>query len=577
MVTILLDPAHGGTVQHGKSTPAGRTLLDGSNEKAATWELAQRVLTQLGSGVGLTRAGEDNPSLAQRIAGARDSEAKVFVSIHARSTGPAGNGSRGHETWIHTQGSFSSLALARAIARELGSVGANGQVYRGELAVLTPNLHAPDTAACLVEVDVGLGTDLDGASAAIARAVQSFLGGGQPVGLGLRRRQRTGRGLSVVTPAYGPQSDQEAMAAFEQWQADANNFLIGVPPGAHDYFPHCAIAHLQLHFSDGSSGGGTGFFVAEDLVLTAAHCLFDIATGAYLTSVEVYPGQANNTPANSFTVSGAGDVFRTHSGYNGDASFDLGLIRAPRGQYAGPYFQAEEQNQSYTPGTILVCGYAARLTAKDQEVLQMCAAIDRNVQHLSADTIQQLIENEQAFTYSLQTLAGTSGAPVFFAAEGAAHAIGVHHGANDATTNKGCRLTQEKIQWIHGSWSGSQWPPAAGYGRRGLGAVRQPARPGGWQPAPPQRRPAPPANVRYGTATAGFPQPPGASEVYGRPTAAPRRAARLRARRPPGGRWPERRSVCCVRRSTRPATRSSPSTRCGSGKRSCSTSWPACP
>jgi hypothetical protein len=105
----------------------------------------------LGTGAVLTRAEEENPSLAERAALARTSRATSFISLHANA-GPPGR--RGSEIYVHTRARPGSLELARAVRRELGGLGflAKG-VEQADMAVLTPEELGPGVSACLVEVD----------------------------------------------------------------------------------------------------------------------------------------------------------------------------------------------------------------------------------------------------------------------------------------------------------------------------------------------------------------------------------------------------------------------------------------
>jgi len=180
---IVLDPGHGGTRDNGRSTANGGRGPRGTLEKDVTLRLARGVAQHLGGGATLTRDERSNPSLEGRAAIARGQDAAVFVSLHANQGAP---GVRGQEIWIHDRGTPQSAALSHAIDRELGRLGGpNRGTWRGNLAVLRPDRHAPRTAACLVEVDYltnpeverrfGNPTVVDGVARAIARGIDSYL------------------------------------------------------------------------------------------------------------------------------------------------------------------------------------------------------------------------------------------------------------------------------------------------------------------------------------------------------------------------------------------------------------------
>ena len=50
-----------------------------------------------------------------------------------------------------------------------------------------------------------------------------------------------------------------------------------------------ALCYIEMYFRDGYGTRGTAFVVGKDVLLTAAHCLYDATHGGYATSVKVYP------------------------------------------------------------------------------------------------------------------------------------------------------------------------------------------------------------------------------------------------------------------------------------------------
>lgn len=184
MSTIVLDPGHGGHDSAGNSTPHGVRGPYGTLEKHVTLELARRISRQLGPNVVLTRDGDTNLSLAERVAVAARHGARVFLSLH---TNASDAGDRGPEVFVHAAAGEPSLALARAVSHGLARVGApHRDVLAADMAVLDPKRHAPHTAACLVEVDYLSSPDgeqrlrdpdvLDDLGRRIAGAVRQHLG-----------------------------------------------------------------------------------------------------------------------------------------------------------------------------------------------------------------------------------------------------------------------------------------------------------------------------------------------------------------------------------------------------------------
>jgi len=169
----VIDPGHGGQTAVGKSTPYGSRHVAGGLEKDFNLRVAERVAYHLGDGAVLTRRGDVNLSLADRIAVARRMGARVFVSLHASEGGDAGT-----EIHVHSRAGAASTELARAMQRSLRQAGGRiGGVEFSEMAVLSPDGHDRRTAACLVEIDPSSHApgDVDGIGRAIAGAVGDHL------------------------------------------------------------------------------------------------------------------------------------------------------------------------------------------------------------------------------------------------------------------------------------------------------------------------------------------------------------------------------------------------------------------
>jgi hypothetical protein len=168
--TFIIDPGHGGHDACGKSSAEGARFFDGTLEKNVNIALAQRVVRNLG-GAEITRAGDENRSLADRIAMARRGQARAFVSIHAN---PGTT-----EAWVHERGNQDSMALAARLGQALSPGYGGAAVRRGDLAVLSPEYHAPRTAACLIDIGyAGLDSPrrLDETAQAISQVLREHAG-----------------------------------------------------------------------------------------------------------------------------------------------------------------------------------------------------------------------------------------------------------------------------------------------------------------------------------------------------------------------------------------------------------------
>ncbi|GAB3389078.1 N-acetylmuramoyl-L-alanine amidase [Lysobacter fragariae] len=214
--------------------------------------------------------------------------------------------------------------------------------------------------------------------------------------------------------------------------------------------PFSAIC--QVRKPDGSAEGahlGTAFFIGPRLLLTAAH----VVDGE--SELIIVPGKNGagtgraNEPFGRFRVT----QFRKHGSYgaNGEDN-DMALICVPAANAASApnYFGLVEELTQSRPEGVVVSGYAAWWHATSTIEEYVNKNIDENRQHAHGGYIREL-PTDGTFTYDLQTLAGTSGSPVYWIEGGAqpvAHLVGVHVAANDNRTNLGCRITQEKLTWI---------------------------------------------------------------------------------------------------------------------------------
>lgn len=152
---ITLDAGHGGDQVVGSSTPNRAVGPGGLREKDVVLDLARRVrdrLSERGYPVQVTRWLDQNLSLADRIAVASAQRAKAFVSLHLNASSDPDE--QGCEAWIHDRASQASRALAERVVAALVAASGNPDrgVKVGPLAVLDPDRHHPDTAACLAEV-----------------------------------------------------------------------------------------------------------------------------------------------------------------------------------------------------------------------------------------------------------------------------------------------------------------------------------------------------------------------------------------------------------------------------------------
>lgn len=154
MVTVVLDPGHGGTKEVGGSSPNNATGPNGLKEKTVTLKVAlaaEQAFSGSGVSVSLTRRKDENIGIMARARAAR--EAAAFVSIHFNA--PGSTPAQGTETWIgsgHTR--ISGDLAARVQAKVVATTGyRNRGVKVGNVSgVIKRDNHEADTANCLVEI-----------------------------------------------------------------------------------------------------------------------------------------------------------------------------------------------------------------------------------------------------------------------------------------------------------------------------------------------------------------------------------------------------------------------------------------
>src|SRR5690606_29765882 len=114
-VAALIDAGHGGPVAAAYGSPDGATGLVGQ-EKDINLEVARRVCDVLGTNSVMTRTGDYNVTLRERIERARAADAAAFVSIHS-NTGRTDYG--GPEVWVYGDGSRAAGAPSQQLAQRI--------------------------------------------------------------------------------------------------------------------------------------------------------------------------------------------------------------------------------------------------------------------------------------------------------------------------------------------------------------------------------------------------------------------------------------------------------------------------
>ncbi|WP_169741226.1 papain-like cysteine protease family protein [Andreprevotia chitinilytica] len=247
----------------------------------------------------------------------------------------------------------------------------------------------------------------------------------------------TARPLDLIVP-----SNQPTLWDQLGFLRDSLSWFFGVTDTT--VYPQHAICQIRRPTAGGGDEHvGTAFYVGRNRLLTAAH----VVEGE--TNLIVVPGRNDTAePFGRYTV--AASSFRIPASRNtANHDFDIAVLdNTPQAAPNGRWFDLMEELLTSQPSPIIVCGYSSQ----SRRVPQINNLINENKQHLHSGRIQTVQDN--TFSYDIQTLAGASGAPVYYITDNGGqpqiHLVGVHVSGLSDTENQGTRLTEAKIAWIEG-------------------------------------------------------------------------------------------------------------------------------
>ena len=154
MLTVVIDPGHGGIERIGGSSPNNSTGPLGTLEKNVTLSVAIAAKAFFPSDVEviLTREIDENLGLQTRTRVAQNFRADAFISIHLN--GWHSPNVQGTETFHYPNANVHSQRLSKLVQSEVLKVTGlrNRGVKSGKLSVINPRNHLDQTAACLVEL-----------------------------------------------------------------------------------------------------------------------------------------------------------------------------------------------------------------------------------------------------------------------------------------------------------------------------------------------------------------------------------------------------------------------------------------
>lgn len=199
-------------------------------------------------------------------------------------------------------------------------------------------------------------------------------------------------------------------------------------------FPYSAIAYLELDFLY-ETYRGTGFLIADNILLTAGHCLYDEEKGGWVKSIVIKPGRKGflSMPfglAESKRVSVAA-LWKE----NKDSNYDWGMISTYHSFVGNPGHFNISKVANFSTTNVEISGYPKYIGASESNVVYK-----QYKQNGSAYAY-----NDNLLIYQITASKGQSGAPIF---DNNNTAIGIHS-RGGTNYNYGIRLTDENIRTIN--------------------------------------------------------------------------------------------------------------------------------
>ena len=229
----------------------------------------------------------------------------------------------------------------------------------------------------------------------------------------------------------------------------ANTSIIGtddrVPISNISQQPYASVVNIVAEFSSGPTSS-TGFFISDDVVVTAAHCVYDVDRKEYAKSIFIYVPTKDNTWGGPYKI----DRIKVSERYMNWTVDGQDLSGSLTEDYAALILNApldKEKHPNYWT--------SFKLTELTNGIgLNLIGVLPRdNGRTMYHGTGNLLRSNEFVMTYDIDSEHGTSGGPVYKKSiHGTAiqnyNVYGIHNAVYDRNVaNGGVRINEEVHNW----------------------------------------------------------------------------------------------------------------------------------
>lgn len=201
-------------------------------------------------------------------------------------------------------------------------------------------------------------------------------------------------------------------------------------------FPYSAIAKLNLEYTDGCIGEGTGFMVGERCLVTAAHCFMCKTHSSLLDNARVRFGLAEDGSYLKQVYITAEDNIcafnQNYVGHGSSTSYDYGYVifNTDVGSTTGWLGLASAADSFFTGKNFTIAGY------------------EEGDLKWSSGTLSGVYSTY--FTYEIDTMGQQSGSPIYYNNKAyGIHTVGVSSDPGDVPLyNKGWRVSSSFISTL---------------------------------------------------------------------------------------------------------------------------------